>query len=164
VSADKSAPQKPAGISAGTPSIGPAGLFRRLGAALYDGLLLIALMMIVTACLLPLTHGEAITVRAFGMWAHAYQLLLLLVIFGFFGFFWTRKGQTLGMAAWRLHLERDSGGAVTWGDTAKRLLAACLSWAIAMLGYLWVLVDRDKRTWHDRLTHTRVVVLPKKKL
>jgi len=160
VSADQPAPP----ISAGVPAIKPAGLFRRLGAALYDGLLLIALMMIVTACLLPLTHGEAITVQAFGMWAHAYQLLLLLVIFGFFGFFWTRKGQTLGMAAWRLHLERDSGGPVTWGDTAKRLLAACLSWAIAMLGYLWVLVDRDKRTWHDRLTRTRVVVLPKKKL
>jgi uncharacterized RDD family membrane protein YckC len=153
-----------ADLPADSPSIKPAGLLRRLGAALYDGLLLIALMMIVTACLLPLTHGEAITVQAFGLWAHAYQLLLLLIIFAFFGFFWTRKGQTLGMAAWRLRLERDSGAGVTWGDTSKRLLAACLSWAVAMLGYLWVLVDRDKRAWHDRLTHTRVVVLPKKKL
>jgi len=146
------------------PEIKPAGLIRRLGAALYDGLLLLALMMIVTALLLPLTGGEAIMVKTFGWWAHAYHLLLVLIIYGFFGLFWTRRGQTLGMAAWRLRLERESGDRITWGDTAKRLAAACLSWALAALGYLWVLVDRDRRTWHDRLTDTRVVVLPKKKL
>ena len=149
--------------SAAEPAIQPAGVIRRLGAALYDVLLLIALLMIATALLLPLTGGEAVTVRDFGIWAYLYRVALLLIVIGFFGLFWTRQGQTLGMLAWRLRLERNSGSLMTWGDTLKRLAAACLSWAPLALGIFWILVDRDRLAWHDRLTHTRVVVLPKKK-
>jgi uncharacterized RDD family membrane protein YckC len=29
------------------------------------------------------------------------------------------------------------------------------------LGFLWVLYDRDKLAWHDRLSGTRLVRLPK---
>jgi uncharacterized RDD family membrane protein YckC len=32
-----------------------------------------------------------------------------------------------------------------------------------VLCYLWIWIDRDGLAWHDRLTHTRVVVLPKRK-
>ena len=37
------------------------GLLRRLAAMVYDGLLVLALLMIVTACFLPFTGGEAVT-------------------------------------------------------------------------------------------------------
>jgi uncharacterized RDD family membrane protein YckC len=140
-----------------------AGVFRRFGAALYDGLLLIGLMMVVTAVLLPLTGGEAITAADYGAWEYAYRALLIALFVGFHGLFWTRRGQTLGMAAWRLRLQRENGDSITWGDTLKRLAAACVSWAPLALGYFWILVDRDRLAWHDRWTGTRVVVLPKKK-
>ena len=29
------------------------------------------------------------------------------------------------------------------------------------LGYLWMLFDRDGLTWHDRLSHTRLVLVEK---
>ena len=32
------------------------------------------------------------------------------------------------MASWRLRIEREDGGALTWGDTVRRLAAAVLSW------------------------------------
>lgn len=149
--------------AAAEPGVAPASLLRRLGAALYDTLLLIALLMVVTLLLLPLTGGEAVTVRDFGWWAYGYRVLLLVLVIGFFGLFWTLQGQTLGMLAWRLRLERrDSGMLLTWSDTLQRLAAACLSWGVVGLGMLWILIDRDKLAWHDRLTATRVVVLPKK--
>ena len=127
----------------------------------YDALLVIALQMVVTAALLPLTGGEAITGDRYGLLEYLYQILLLVLLVGFFGLFWTRRGQTLGMMAWRLRVEREDGRRLNWVDTAKRLVAAIVSWAALGFGYWWIWIDRDKRAWHDRWTRTRVIVLPK---
>ena len=137
-------------------------MLRRLGAMVYDLLLLLALMMVVTAALLPLTGGEAITSERFGALEYAYRVLLLIIVVMFFGGFWIRRGQTLGMVAWRLRIEREDGSSLRWGDVLKRLAAAAVSLAPAGLGYFWIWIDRDRLAWPDRWTHTRVVVLPKK--
>jgi uncharacterized RDD family membrane protein YckC len=139
-----------------------AGLPRRLAAMFYDGLLLVAILMIATALLLPLTGGEAITPADHPWLAFAYRLVIAGLVVLFFGTFWTRRGQTLGMASWRLRVEREDGSLLTWSDTVKRLAAALLSWLPLGLGYLWILFDREGRAWHDRLTRTRVVLLPKR--
>lgn len=140
-----------------------AGVLKRLGAMLYDGLLLIALWMVVTALLLPLTGGEAITSDRVGALELVYQAVLVLVFVAFFGGFWTRRGQTLGMVAWRLKLQRADGSPVGWSDALKRLAAACVSFFALGLGYFWIWIDRDGLAWHDRWTDTRVVALPKQK-
>lgn len=139
-----------------------AGVLRRFGAMLYDLLLVIAVMMVVTAVLLPLTGGEAITNERFGAWEYAYRLLLLAVVIVFFGVFWTRRGQTLGMQAWRLRIQRENGDPLRWADVLKRLCAATVSLCLAGLGYWWIWIDRDRLAWPDRWTRTRVVVLPKR--
>ncbi len=139
-----------------------AGLPRRLAAMFYDGLLLVAILMIATALLLPLTGGEAITQADHPWLEFAYRLVIAGLVVLFFGTFWTRRGQTLGMASWRLRVEREDGSLLTWSDTVKRLAAALLSWLPLGLGYIWILFDREGRAWHDRLTRTRVVLLPKR--
>jgi uncharacterized RDD family membrane protein YckC len=139
-----------------------AGLLRRLAAMVYDGLLLLALLMIGTALLLPLTGGEAIVPREHPLLEQVYRLVLAAITAGYFGLAWTRGGQTLGMASWRLRVEREDGRLLGWGDTLRRLAAALLSWLPFGLGYLWVLVDPERRAWHDRLSATRVVVVPKR--
>jgi uncharacterized RDD family membrane protein YckC len=139
----------------------PAGLLRRLAAMLYDGLLLLAILMIATALFLPLTGGEALTPSQHPLLEIVYRLVLVTLVVLFFGVFWTRRGQTLGMASWRLKVEREDGRLLTWNDTVKRLGAALLSALPLGLGFLWVLVDRDRRAWHDRWTRTRIVVVPK---
>lgn len=129
---------------------------------LYDALLVAALLMVVTAALLPFTGGEAVSAERHGVAEQLYQALLVATILGFFGLFWTRQGQTLGMRAWRLKLVREDGRLLTWPDTLKRLCAALVSWAVVGLGYVWILIDRDRLAWHDRWTRTRVIVLPKR--
>ena len=42
-----------------------------------------------------------------------------------------------------------------------RLLAALLSWGLLGLGFLWVLVDRNRLAWHDHLSGTRLVMTGK---
>lgn len=138
-----------------------AGLLRRLGALLYDTLLLAALWMLTTAFFLPFTGGEALSEARSPLLERIYQAALLAVLVGFYGISWTSRGQTLGMAAWRLRVERKDGRLLTWPDVLRRLAAALLSWAAFGMGWLNALVDPQRRTWHDRLTHTRVVVLPR---
>ncbi len=149
--------------SSPTDSRPTAGVLRRFGAMFYDLLVLLALMMVVTSALLPLTGGEAITSERYGPLEHAYRALLIVIIVAFFGGFWTYRGQTLGMAAWRLKIEREDGGLLTWSDGLKRLASAFVSLLPAGAGYFWIWIDRDRLAWPDRWTHTRVVVLPKKK-
>jgi uncharacterized RDD family membrane protein YckC len=83
------------------------------------------------------------------------------IVVVFYGLSWTRQGHTLGMASWRLRVQRTDGALLSWPDTVRRLAAALLSWLPAGLGWLWCLYDREHRTWHDVLSHTRVVVVPK---
>lgn len=139
-----------------------AGVLRRFGAMLYDLLVVMALMFIVTALFLPFTGGEAITPDRSVLVERIYQVALLLVVVLFFCVFWTRRGQTIGMLAWRLRVERNDGSVLTWRDALLRLAGACVSLAALGLGYFWIWIDSERRAWHDRWSGTRVVVLPKK--
>jgi uncharacterized RDD family membrane protein YckC len=130
---------------------------------LYDVLIVVALEAVVTALFLPFTRGEAITPGESGVFERIYQVVLLLVIVLFFGVFWTRGGQTVGMLAWRLRVERSDGASLTWRNVLVRLAGAWVSFAALGLGYFWIWVDRERLAWHDRWSGTRVVVLPGKK-
>jgi uncharacterized RDD family membrane protein YckC len=127
------------------------GLLRRLAAMLYDGLLLLGLIMVATA----------LVTLPFGMPSGLGRVALQLLLFGaiplfFFCGFWVRAGQTLGMRAWKLVLIGEQGRAVRWRDALIRYFAALLSWLALGLGFLWVLVDAQGLAWHDRLSKTRL--------
>ena len=148
----------------GAPAALPnAGVFKRFGAMFYDGLLIVALVLILTALFLPFTGGEAIMASRQPMLAAIYNIMRLALFVGFFGLFWTKRGQTLGMAAWRLRLVKADGSQLLWTDVLKRLGGAVVSFLPAGLGYFWLWIDRDRLTWHDRWTGTRVVVEPKRR-
>lgn len=131
-----------------------AGLMRRLAAAAYDLLLLIALWMLVSALFLPLNEGNAPQPGTPLFSAH--RLALLATTAAFYIGFWKFGGQTLGMRAWKLELIRDDGLPMTWLDCVRRLLASLVSILPAGAGFWWLLVDGENRTWHDRLSHTYV--------
>lgn len=133
----------------------PASLPRRLAAALYDSLLVIALWFVGVSALLPFTDGHA--VDGSNPW---FRLYLLVLAYLFFSWFWTRGGQTLGMRAWRLRLRNTDGGPVNWQQALLRYLAAWLAW-LSIIGILWCLVDERKRCWQDIFSHTEIVTLPK---
>ncbi len=122
----------------GATASAPAGFFRRLAALFYDLLLVIALGFIVTFAMLPLTRGEAILSSTQGIVGHAYHALLAMLAFAYFGWSWTRSGQTLGMRAWRIRLESSGGKPLNWAESLLRfVLGSGLAW-LAALG-VWYL-------------------------
>jgi uncharacterized RDD family membrane protein YckC len=129
------------------------GFIRRLAAMLYDGILLTALLFVATAIItLPLGYPSGVLLFVFQLFIFGVLPLI------FFAGFWVRGGQTLGMRAWRLKLVRIDGADVNWGDALKRHLAALLSILVLGLGFIWILVDPQKLSWHDRLSKTRLII------
>ncbi|HEB98385.1 MAG TPA: RDD family protein [Thiotrichales bacterium] len=131
-----------------------AGLGRRLAAMLYDSMLLAAVLFFASLFALPFVGDSA---------AHnpAFKAYLFSVVYFFFAWFWIHGGQTLGMRAWRLRVQTLDGRPIGWMQSLLRFLAAIPSLLAFGLGYLWLLVDRDRMTWHDRFSESVVVVLPR---
>ncbi len=160
----------------------PAGPGRQLLAALYDSLLLVAVLFLAMALLLVIGRGEMPTRSQPLLSAY-----LLGVSFLFFGWFWTHGGQTLGMRAWKLQLTSRDGGPVTWRQSLLRFLSALPAWLVFIIGTaraagvplhshawleplntvpaplvlavaaLWLWWDHRPGNWRDRLSGTTVV-------
>lgn len=146
-----------------------AGLFRRLAAATYDGLLILALWFtlgLIVAIIHALIRPPDITGPIEPLIAPAIAPLVILPLLwliaaGFYSWFWLRGGQTLGMKTWRLRLISAAQRPLRLRDCLLRAAIGTLSWLLGLAGVLWLLFDRDHRTWHDRASQTRVVVLPR---
>ncbi|WP_445675332.1 RDD family protein [Pseudomonas aeruginosa] len=147
----------------------PAGLIRRLAAMFYDFLLCVALMMVVTLVyqqgILRLIYGSdhlrELADRGALIGDPLLSTLLVFALFGFFAKFWTHNGQTLGMQVWGLRVQNRDGSVISLLQALLRFMIAIASWLCLGLGFLWMLWDKDKRTWHDRYSESQVVRLPK---
>lgn len=150
-------------------SLPDAGLWRRLAAGAYDGLLLLAIWFVIgfayamlrSAVQPPVMDGpiEPLLPAEVAPWVIPAVLWAVTALF--YGWFWRHGGQTLGMRAWRLKLVRTEGGRPDARQCLVRSAVGTLSLFAGLLGFLWLLVDRDGRTWHDRASRTRVLLLPK---
>jgi uncharacterized RDD family membrane protein YckC len=126
---------------------------------LYDSLLVVALVFVVNAIALGIVSrisGQQV------LGPLVVQILSACTVVGFFCLFWIRDGQTLGMQAWRIRLVDFQGKRPGLPQALLRCLGACLSAACLGLGYLWCVVDRNHRYWHDYLSRTELVLLPKR--
>jgi uncharacterized RDD family membrane protein YckC len=125
--------------------------FRRFAAMVYDSFLLVALLFLATALLLPFNGGHA-----FGSQQIFYPLYLLVVSFGFYGWFWTHGGQTLGLKAWKIKVLTFEQQPVNWQQALVRFFSAITSWLLLGLGFWWILKDKQHLAWHDYLSKTRL--------
>ena len=143
-----------------------AGLARRLAALLYDGFLVFAMWMFIGYAVLgifgtesnQLVDGAVQTDRVVSALIFA---LMVASSSGFYLGFWTRGGQTLGMISWRLKAVSCDGSPMTWRQGFIRFAAAWPAFFVGGIGYLWLYLDREGDALHDKLSGTKVVVMPK---
>ncbi len=124
------------------------GFMRYVAVLIYDLCLLIALLFVATALILPFSSGKAISEPIF------YPLYLVGVSFLFYGWFWTHGGQTLGLRAWKIKVLTDNHEVITWHQAFVRFIVSLFSWGFLGLGFLWILVDKNHRSWHDIASKT----------
>lgn len=70
---------------------------------------------------------------------------------------WARGGQTLGMRPWRLRVLGADGQPAPASALRRRYAVGTLSLLLGGLGFWWAWFDRDKLTWHDRYSGTRMI-------
>ena len=70
---------------------------------------------------------------------------------------WRGGGQTLGMRPWRLRLVSRDGASPGWRALLLRYVVGTGSLLAGGLGFWWAWIDRDRLTWHDRASGTRMV-------
>lgn len=161
-------------------TVSPASLPRRLAAIVYDGLLLAGVLFGATALALgvavAMVGGDAFKAHNPLTGNPFFSTYLLLVCFFFYGGFWTYGGQTLGMRAWRLRVQRRGDGrGISWWQALLRFLIGSLWLAptvylhrvlevgigLSLVAGLGSLVLLLALRLNDRFSDTDLVVLPK---
>lgn len=136
-----------------------APFWRHLFAMFYDIFLLLACIMVVGFVFIGLNKGE-IVVKNSALW-HGMRGAILLTWIGFFVYFWSSQGQTLGMRAWRLIIvDNDRQVPGIWRALWRWFLALLTCLPVG-LGFWWQLLDTDKRTLYDRLSRTSLYLVDK---
>ena len=159
-----------------------AGIGRRLLALLYEGLLLVALLLVAGFALAPFvspsgsatSHTLGIPTIAARVGAFAALFLLGAI---FYGWSWSEGRRTLPMKTWHLSIVTRDGASVPrrtalvryvawWIGPALGLVAYALlkphglgplAAPLFLLDYLAAFVDPERQFLHDRVAGTRVV-------
>ena len=159
-----------------------ASLAPRLGALLYEALLLIAMAFVVGFALLPLISpagtADRTTLTVPPLFA---RTMLFCVLAGgaawYYLWSWSDGRRTLPQKTWRLRLVEAQGRDLTRRTALVRYVAGWIGPSIALavdaamqprgsarfaalllgLNYAWAVFDRDRQFLHDRIAGTRVV-------
>jgi uncharacterized RDD family membrane protein YckC len=68
------------------------------------------------------------------------------------------NGQTPGMKAMNIKLIRTDGTyPIGYGKGFLRWIGMIISAVVILLGYIWILIDKKKQGWHDKIAGTYVV-------
>jgi uncharacterized RDD family membrane protein YckC len=120
-----------------------SGFWRRAGAFLLDEIII----GVVGSVLAGLSGDNG-----------AIGLLNLVLGIAYFSILEGTRGQTIGgMAANVRVVDADTGALIGIPRAIVRNIARILSGLVFGLGYLWMLWDARKQTWHDKIASTVVV-------
>jgi uncharacterized RDD family membrane protein YckC len=130
----------------------PAGFWIRVVAYVIDAVI-VGIVNFVWTFLVTLAAGGNIT----GAPVVLVDLIDTLVAIAYFSYFWSSRGQTIGMMATNLRVTRSDGSPLTLGRAIGRVFALYLSFLILFIGVIMVAFTERKRGLHDMIADTVVV-------
>ena len=152
---------------------------KRLLVIVYDGLLVLGVTLVGYALVFTFFTMTPVGFESTIAGKSIKAIYLVVASFSFYAWFWVNGGQTLGMKAWNFYLVDRKGKFVSWEIAALRYLIAIISWGgiplllyylgverwylSVGLGFSWSLLDKHNLAWHDIITGTQIIYLPKNK-
>jgi uncharacterized RDD family membrane protein YckC len=134
-----------------------AGFASRFIAFIFDCVVSIGIFMI---ALSAASFAASVLTGTSIHWSRA-DLWVVLAFFAweffYYAYFWTSSGKTPGMVLLGLQVVGHDGSPVGSHRGLVRTLAFPLSFILLGLGFLGILIDRDRRALHDLLAGTAVV-------
>jgi uncharacterized RDD family membrane protein YckC len=129
-----------------------AGFFIRIFSLVYDSLAILGIIFSLTLLLVMVNGGRPVA----GEIADFIQLLIT-VLSGpvFYSYFWlANNGQTLGMQAWKIKLISEEK--LSLRICLLRCAFSTFSFLFFGLGYLYILLNKEKKSLSDVVTNTRI--------
>lgn len=142
-----------------------ASFGRRLVASLLDGIIvgiaitIISLIMgVITGIVLVMLGGSSKDLGV-SITSVLVQIVNIILTSGYYIYFTAKEGQTLGKKALEIKVvKKDSQQAPGYMSAFLReVVGKFVSGIVFGLGYLWMLWDKDKQTWHDKIAGTIVI-------
>tara|TARA_B100000427_G_scaffold5917_1_gene5544 strand:- start:401 stop:703 length:303 start_codon:yes stop_codon:yes gene_type:complete len=87
--------------------------------------------------------------------------LFIIIVSGpsYYIYFWLmNEGQTTGMQAWKIQLISQDQNPLNLKQTIIRCLASVFSGLILGIGYLAIFWSKEKKSWSDKISKTRVII------
>jgi uncharacterized RDD family membrane protein YckC len=140
------------------PSVGHAGLATRTLAFALDAAVINTVAWFVGAVVALCLSLFGVPEKALAVLAVFGAGVALLWTFGYFVFFWSTTGQTPGSRVLGIAVrDARTGGPPSARKATVRFFGLVLSALLLCLGFLLILVDRQRRGLHDRMAHTVVI-------
>jgi uncharacterized RDD family membrane protein YckC len=119
-----------------------AGFWRRFGALIIDAIVLGVVEVVLRIAL----NGAG-------------QALSLVATIAYFTLFvGAARGQTPGMSALGIRvISFDGSGSIGYGRAFIRWIGGYVSAVVILLGFFWMLWDKEKQCWHDKFASDVVV-------
>ena len=96
-------------------------------------------------------------VQLFTVWAALLLVGMMAAGMVYFTIMHALCGQTIGKMLMGIQIESQAGNGVSMGMCFVRWVGYFSSALPFFIGFWWALLDKEGRTWHDRLAGTRVI-------
>ena len=134
-----------------------AGVGQRLASYLVDAVVLSIIYIALIFLFGVQIEEEAIAGGDFSTAFSAVYILMAAIAIGYYTYFFG-NGQTPGMKLVEIKLIRVDGvEPVGYKKGFFRWVGMEISGMIFLLGYLWILIDKNKQGWHDKIAGTVVI-------
>jgi len=142
---------------AGEVDLDLAGVGQRLASYLMDGVVLSVIYIALMFLFGVQIEEVAIAGGDFSTTFSAAYVLMAAIAIGYYTYFFG-KGQTPGMKLVEIKLIRTDGfHPVGYKKGFFRWVGMEISGMVLLLGYIWILIDKKKQGWHDKIAGTYVV-------
>ena len=135
-----------------------AGFWTRVGAALIDGFLLLLVQLLIQVAYAGVNALTTLSGYVFASQMIGLQLLRMAAQAVYFSSFVYQLGGTPGKLALGCRIVTADGAELTLKRSIARYFASLISVSTFGIGYLMAAFDDEKRTLHDRICDTRVIV------
>ncbi len=85
-------------------------------------------------------------------------LSFLLVSVLYYLLSWTRSGSTMGKMVVGGRVVATNGAKLSWGKAILRYIGYLVSAVVFALGFVWVIFDKKRQGWHDKIAGTYVIM------
>ena len=135
-----------------------AGFWRRLLAYIIDAFIIFLIAGAIESFIVSIIRASTTDVTGVGTRG---GLITLIVGMLYFGYLWSRNGQSIGYIALGMRLVRTTGVPVSFGLAAGRYLLIYLSFALclipAIISAFMIGLGSQKQAIHDTIAGTLVV-------